>query len=386
MFTYDAYGNAATHPDSPRSGYTGETRETGLPGYLLGGRVYLPSLRCFISPDSASPFGPGGANRYGYCGGDPVNRIDPTGNAWWDWLGASLGLVAALVATAATAGALVSTAIAAGSLMAAVTSASAATLVAATLDVVSVIAEVGSIASMAAGDETAGGVFGWLAFGTGMASIGMMGRSAAKSVSRRGSSSPRTNFASASQSGRAPGQTRKTVYTFGNQRKITHHEGLAIAGRRGRLNANGTDVEPRWYAVPNQAGGANYVADAAVSFLDSPTVLGMIKSRTDDLDVVFLAGAHGSSTGMNYANGQRVANGAVAGFFFHARNQIPDWARSMGKPVSKVSMENIANLSADEFIAVTQRPAIIVHWPCYSLADRYFMEAFHIKSVAIYSP
>jgi hypothetical protein len=34
----------------------------------------------FNSPDSWSPFGEGGLNAYGYCGGDPRNRVDPNGH------------------------------------------------------------------------------------------------------------------------------------------------------------------------------------------------------------------------------------------------------------------------------------------------------------------
>jgi hypothetical protein len=44
----------------------------------------------FLSADSWSPFGEGGVNAYAYCGGDPVNQVDPTAHAsaqarrsWW---------------------------------------------------------------------------------------------------------------------------------------------------------------------------------------------------------------------------------------------------------------------------------------------------------------
>uniref|UniRef100_UPI00214AE743 RHS repeat-associated core domain-containing protein n=1 Tax=Pseudomonas sp. UMAB-08 TaxID=1365375 RepID=UPI00214AE743 len=50
--------------------------------YLLGNgyRAFNPALMRFNSPDSVSPFGEGGLNGYAYCGGDPVNRADPTGH------------------------------------------------------------------------------------------------------------------------------------------------------------------------------------------------------------------------------------------------------------------------------------------------------------------
>lgn len=50
--------------------------------YLLGNgyRAYNPILMRFNSPDSASPFAEGGINMYGYCAGDPINFIDPSGH------------------------------------------------------------------------------------------------------------------------------------------------------------------------------------------------------------------------------------------------------------------------------------------------------------------
>ncbi|MFJ4390488.1 RHS repeat-associated core domain-containing protein [Pseudomonas soli] len=68
---------------TPLSSFTGVLRElhTGL--YLLGNgtRGYSPALMRFLSADSWSPFGEGGVNAYAYCGGDPVNQVDPTAHA-----------------------------------------------------------------------------------------------------------------------------------------------------------------------------------------------------------------------------------------------------------------------------------------------------------------
>lgn len=47
-----------------------------------GRRTYNPMLMRFQSPDSLSPFSRGGLNAYAYCGGDPVNRVDPSGASW----------------------------------------------------------------------------------------------------------------------------------------------------------------------------------------------------------------------------------------------------------------------------------------------------------------
>ncbi|WP_431196991.1 RHS repeat-associated core domain-containing protein [Pseudomonas hunanensis] len=78
-YGFDPIPNIGT----PFSSFTGALRElhTGL--YLLGNgtRGYSPALMRFLSADSWSPFGEGGVNAYAYCGGDPVNQVDPTAHA-----------------------------------------------------------------------------------------------------------------------------------------------------------------------------------------------------------------------------------------------------------------------------------------------------------------
>ena len=63
-------------------GFNGERADPVTGHYLLGNgyRAFNPVLMRFNSPDSWSPFGDGGINAYGYCGGDPINLIDPTGH------------------------------------------------------------------------------------------------------------------------------------------------------------------------------------------------------------------------------------------------------------------------------------------------------------------
>jgi RHS repeat-associated protein len=83
---YSPYGHreaVARLPGLP--GFNGEQPDWVTGHYLLGNgyRAYNPTLMRFNSPDSLSPFGEGGLNRYAYCVGDPVNRSDPTGHFWW---------------------------------------------------------------------------------------------------------------------------------------------------------------------------------------------------------------------------------------------------------------------------------------------------------------
>ena len=63
-------------------GFNGQRPDPVTGHYHLGNgyRQFNPVLMRFNSPDSWSPFGEGGLNTYGYCGGDPRNRADPTGH------------------------------------------------------------------------------------------------------------------------------------------------------------------------------------------------------------------------------------------------------------------------------------------------------------------
>ncbi|TWS00151.1 RHS repeat-associated core domain-containing protein [Pseudomonas saxonica] len=63
-------------------GFNGERPDPLTGHYLLGQgyRAFNPVLMRFNSPDNLSPFAEGGINAYAYCGGDPLNRVDPTGH------------------------------------------------------------------------------------------------------------------------------------------------------------------------------------------------------------------------------------------------------------------------------------------------------------------
>ena len=112
-YTYDAWGNctidssttnyelAHDNPIRYRGYYYDE--DTNL--YYLNARYYSPEWRRFISPDDTAFLDsetPNGLNLYCYCGNDPVNYADPSGNdpEWWQWL--LVGVGAALVVSAVT--------------------------------------------------------------------------------------------------------------------------------------------------------------------------------------------------------------------------------------------------------------------------------------------
>lgn len=75
---YSCFGHSAL---SGRLGFCGEIVEIFNHVYMLGNgaRVYSSVLSRFVTPDELSPFSQGGVNAYAYCGGDPLNKIDPSG-------------------------------------------------------------------------------------------------------------------------------------------------------------------------------------------------------------------------------------------------------------------------------------------------------------------
>ena len=100
-YIYDAWGNHAvvnasgedigdaTHIGNRNPiryrGYYYDT-ETGL--YYLKTRYYDPEVGRFITIDDISYLDPdtiNGLNLYAYCGNNPVMRVDPNGNKWWEF-------------------------------------------------------------------------------------------------------------------------------------------------------------------------------------------------------------------------------------------------------------------------------------------------------------
>jgi RHS repeat-associated protein len=60
--------------------FTGQQEISGLGLYNYKARFYDPALGRFVSPDTITPGGPQGLNRYSYSNNNPTNYADPSGH------------------------------------------------------------------------------------------------------------------------------------------------------------------------------------------------------------------------------------------------------------------------------------------------------------------
>jgi RHS repeat-associated protein len=85
-----------------QSGHGASTLRLATPLVMIGSRVYTPDGGRWLEPD---PSLNGSTNAYEYAVGDPINQVDPSGNASWGWLiGAVVATVVGLSIGAVTAG------------------------------------------------------------------------------------------------------------------------------------------------------------------------------------------------------------------------------------------------------------------------------------------
>jgi RHS repeat-associated protein len=364
MQSYGAYGIHQAQGNA-RTGYTGEILEREAGGHLLGGRLYDLTLRRFLKPDAASPFGGGGFNRYSYCGGDPVNRIDPSGNTWQTWLLSSLQVSAPKVGTASANRGLSQTNAtnnATDALMSPVILASAESAVA---DVVAHAVDIGSIASTTSVAPVAGGVFGWLFLGSGPAP---------------------GDLTSLDKGGKRVGDIsyRATTHTFsGGDHQIDNYRGRDALLEHVPSRLLDTDgLHVRWHTIPNANGGMNYVADSPTFAADLRPLMRLIGENSGSLDIVILDGAHGAANGINWANGRRLH--VERGFYVMSDVLRTTYASLAGRSDDAVEVKNLADMTNVEFVRVSNSNAIVVHACCFGIADRELMFEHNIRQATTY--
>ncbi len=85
-YTYDVFGAIRSQSGSSDNYwlFTGEQRDSDEDLYYLRARYYDPEIGRFLSQDplTGSVYNAQTQNRYPYVGGNPTNRIDPSGLMW----------------------------------------------------------------------------------------------------------------------------------------------------------------------------------------------------------------------------------------------------------------------------------------------------------------
>ena len=364
--TYGAYGSHEVTPGAAHAAYAGELCEADTGWYLLGARPYNPALHRFISPDRASPFDRGGINRYAYCGGDPVSRIDPSGHSWLGWLGASQGLSGSrgaarsvssmsrrMDATATTPDAVASTA-------------------AAVSDAVSVTSAMDSVALMTARRPRSGGLFGWTAMGT-MATSGGSGLPAG----RRGSRAERFlgRRHAGQRSGRGEGERKHTVQLV--------MDGDVPANRL----VSGSSASPyllrRWkrgYHAENPRSHI-WAADTSISSSNVTNLLANLgDKKRKPTHANLYTGAHGSPDGMNWdpVTGKRLDPHPA---FFDQDRDVGTVALGMGITI------NLVDLGSETKQSIARRlrnDGVHIMSTCFGLSDEVVMESLNLSHVTVY--
>lgn len=349
-----------------RIGFAGQCLEQGLDVFVLGGRIYAPALRRFLNGDAASPMSVGGLNRYAYCGGDPIQRIDPSGNSWLDWLTSGLGLVGAIAGTVMSAIAFV------GSVGLA-TPAIVALGAALVLDAVAVVAEVGSIAGLVAGDSVVAQTFGWIAMGAGLASAGAAG------ISRAGSNvASRVALAAggASDTTSAARSIKRTILPIDSIDEWRLSKDLPKEDAW-------TGVVKSWHRVASEQfpDAIHYGPDSQVSSRDVWRFVNESQGRAPKETKTYLyGGVHGAEDGQNWHGSNRI--GADLDELVYSQRMRRAFNAKKGRAVDVV---NLAFLSPDDAVSYWIRPGIHIHGYCFGVVDELLLTTFgKTEAVTVY--
>jgi RHS repeat-associated protein len=341
-----------------RTTYAGEVSEADTGWYLLVDRPYSTSLRRFLAPDRASPFQRGGVNRYAYCGGDPINRIDPSGQTWLAWLGAALGLTGRRTGAAASVSRDPK-----GVQDAASTPGTAASTSAAMIDVVSVASAAGSVALTTLNKQDAAGLFGWIGMGASASTDGT-----AVPAARKGS--PTQRFL-----GQDTGTRReRTIEVVSNEDVPTHRLKVDRLGRR--------SVTREWREAAHTANPRSriWTVDSEVNYTDFPDLFLRLKKRGISHATVY-SGVDGHPYGKNWDEHT----------WFHLRPNTFFYDQDVGKTTLAGASAgiNVDIVDAGDLLKTDMQDHLLkdgVHiiGSCYGIADEIVMKALNLSNATVY--
>ncbi|MDQ0011175.1 RHS repeat-associated protein [Luteibacter jiangsuensis] len=361
---YGAYGERSGSSGRSQSAFAGEVLEADAGWYMLGERAYSPALRRFIAPDGASPFDGGGVNRYAYCGGDPVNRIDPSGHTWLGWVGASLGLTA-------PAGAARGVSPASRMQETVSTPVTVTTTAAAVTDAVSITSAIDSVALMTSDRPNSGGLFGWVAVA---ASAGSSGTSLPPA--RNGASTERFLGLrqDTPQRGRGKWKPKRDIHVVSDPQIPA--ERLSI-NRFGKL-----DLATEWAfgAHDRNPNSVIWAPDSSVNGQAFTKVFQLL-SRHGVKEVNVYTGAHGEPYGRNWhlRTGERLD--VEPKFFLEDLVHTKRAARATGVTINPI---NMALLNRQQMQHHLLKDGVHLIGSCFGLSDEVVMEALNIQQATVY--
>lgn len=361
---YGAYGERVPSA-AARTAFAGEVSEEDTGFYLLGERFYSTTLRRFLAPDRASPFGHGGIHRYAYCSGDPVNRIDPNGRTWLRWLGISSGLAGK------STGAAGSVSPASRDTSDAATTPGIVTTTAATVaDAITVTAAIDSVALTTSNEPKSGGLFGWIGH-VANAALGGSDLAPAKS------GSPTRKFVGGnslverdSGTGAKP---QRNIYVFMNGDIPAHRSTLDRGGKK--------DVTRNWIYGEHVRNPKSriWAADTSINYKDFSNLFPHMTGR-GITRATFYSGAHGHANGDNWAEN-----------WFHRSPDEFLYKQELAMTKSAatsagldIDVENIGDMLITTLRDLLERDGDHVIATCYGIADPVVMEALNMLNVTLY--
>ncbi|MEX1826482.1 RHS repeat-associated core domain-containing protein [Luteibacter sp. CQ10] len=351
---YGAYGEATATVSKRRAGYAGGIVEPSVGWYMLGQRIYSPILRRFPSPDALSPFDAGGVNRYAYCGGDPIGRVDPEGQSWVGWFIHTLGEMTlsprqgvakpnmtydfAMPTSSAVAGS--------------------------STESLSALSSSGSMQDLYNNSRKV--VEDYV--------LSLDGK--VRSPSKRG----KVDILGGQYAILWPYEkgARATTVFRSDQRTVT-----IIAAKNPFFDDPGRSryfarqqLVPKWRVFDNDVGGHHVVSGSSVTMAFLNPLVKQLEKTFKDQTLTLLAGAHGRPNGMNWLpDGSRI--GTERKFF----DKVASMAERNGW---NATVKNYADIDSREFRdMLTQQKGVFVHITCYGAADVELMKAFHVQNVEI---